>query len=41
MAFEVRRFLDLVAGTDAASDHARTLAVLRTVELIRANSRPA
>lgn len=40
MKFEVRRFLDLVAGTDAAPDHARTLAVLRTVELIRANSRP-
>ena len=60
MAFEVRRFLDLVAAAvptppprsagalhgasgrvgPAAPDHARTLAVLRTVELIRANSRP-
>lgn len=41
MEFEVRRFLDLVRGADAASDHARTLATLRTVELIRANARPA
>ena len=41
MEFEVWRFLDLVAGADAAPDHARTLATLRTVELIRANSRPA
>lgn len=41
MEFEVRRFLDLVAGADAAPDHARTLAVMRTVELIRANSRAA
>lgn len=40
MVFEVRRFLDLVAGADASPDHARTLAVLRTVERIRASSRP-
>ncbi|WP_194410026.1 Gfo/Idh/MocA family protein [Microbacterium cremeum] len=41
MQFEIRRFLDLVAGADAAPDHARTLAVLRTVERIRAQSQPA
>jgi predicted dehydrogenase len=35
MEFEVRRFLDLIAGADAAPDHARTLAVVRTVERIR------
>lgn len=38
MTFEIRRFLDLAAGADATSDHARTLATLRTVELIRARS---
>ncbi|WP_127818133.1 Gfo/Idh/MocA family protein [Microbacterium sp. CPCC 204701] len=41
MEFEVRRFLDLVAGADAAPDHARTLAALRTLERVRAHSSPA
>ncbi|MFT4229212.1 MAG: Gfo/Idh/MocA family oxidoreductase [Microbacterium sp.] len=35
MAFEVRRFLELIGGADAAPDHARTLAALRVMERIR------
>jgi len=42
MAFEVQRFVERAAGTASpAADNARTLAVLRTLERIRAAARPA